>query len=73
MAKDGTVERFTREHIETWLARLAATRRPSTVHDRFVALQAFYRWAVREREVPASPMAGAPRITMSLIALATSR
>jgi site-specific recombinase XerD len=51
------VERIGREHIELWLVELAKIRKPTTVSVRYRALQAFFKWALIEREVPADPMA----------------
>ena len=55
------VARLTREHVEMFEVHLyAAGRQPSTVSVRHRALQAFFKWAVVEREIAASPMANMP-------------
>ena len=44
------------EHIEAWLEDLTKRVAPGSVSAYFRSLQAFWRWAVREDEVDASPM-----------------
>jgi site-specific recombinase XerD len=45
-----------REHVETWIERLLAEAKPATAINRYRSLQQFWRWAVDEGEVAASPM-----------------
>src|SRR5689334_12007236 len=51
-----TVASLTREHVETFIGDQAARFRPNTASARYRGLQRFFRWAVEEGEVPASPM-----------------
>jgi len=51
------VDRIGREHIETWLVHLAQKCKPTTVSVRYRSLQAFFKWALIEREIPINPMA----------------
>lgn len=46
-----------REHVESFIAGLLATRAPATAHNRFRGCQAFFNWLVEEGEIKASPMA----------------
>jgi site-specific recombinase XerD len=59
-----TVRAIRREHIESYFAARRESVAPSTLSIEFRALQQFWRWAVEEDEVPASPMAKmkAPRV-----------
>jgi integrase len=43
-----------REDVETWIALLLGRWKPSTAHNRYRGLHAFYRWL--EEDIP-SPMA----------------
>lgn len=47
---------ITRQHVEAYLAEIAATRSPSTAHTRYKALRLLFAWAVEEGEVDANPM-----------------
>ena len=47
---------ITRQHVEAYLAEIAATRSPSTAHTRYKALRLFFAWAVEEGAVDANPM-----------------
>lgn len=47
---------LTREHIEAFIADLLAKHRPATAHNRYRALQAFYKWLADEDEIERSPM-----------------
>lgn len=59
MPTDAT--KLTREHLEMFEVSLSeAGRKPSTVSVRHRALQAFFKWAISEREISQSPMAGMP-------------
>lgn len=49
---------LSRHDVEDYLADVLARRSPSTAATRFRALQQFYRWAVEEGLITASPMAG---------------
>ncbi len=45
-----------REHVEAFLERLIATRKPATANNRYRGLQAFFRFLVDDGEIPGSPM-----------------
>ena len=45
-----------REDVEAWIAALLARWKPSTAHNRYRGLHAFYRWLEEEEDLP-SPMA----------------
>ena len=45
-----------REHIESFIAEVLATRKPATAANRYRSLQAFWKWATEEGEVGVSPM-----------------
>lgn len=45
-----------REHVEAFLEDLLTRKAPATAHNRFRGCQAFFRWALEEGEVKASPM-----------------
>jgi site-specific recombinase XerD len=45
-----------REHVEAFIADLLARQKPATANNRYRALQAFFKWAVDEGEIKASPM-----------------
>lgn len=61
LADDSTVtgaRDVRRTHIERWLADLRERgQSPSTVNNRYRALQQFFRWCVEEDEIEVSPMA----------------
>jgi site-specific recombinase XerD len=44
-----------REDVETWIALLLGRWKPSTAHNRYRGLHAFYRWLEEEEDIP-SPM-----------------
>ena len=46
-----------REHVENFVADLLAHWKPATANNRYRGLQSFFKWALSEREVKASPMA----------------
>jgi site-specific recombinase XerD len=46
-----------REHVETWIANLLETGKPSSAANRFRSVQQFFKWAVDEGEIKESPMA----------------
>ena len=46
-----------REHVEAFVASLLETYRPTTASHHYKGLQQFFRWAVEEGEIGASPMA----------------
>lgn len=50
------VAKITREHVETYIASILERWKPATANQRFRSLQAFFKWAVEEGEVTASPM-----------------
>lgn len=45
-----------REHVEVFLVDLLATRSPATAHNRFRAMQQFFRWLTDEQHLVANPM-----------------
>lgn len=51
------IDRETREHVETFIADLLSRFKPATAANRYRGLQAFFKWAVEEGEIPTSPMA----------------
>ena len=48
---------ITREHVEAFITHLLANWKPATAHNRYRALQSFFRWLVEEGELRDSPMA----------------
>jgi site-specific recombinase XerD len=50
------LDRASREDVETWIALLLGRWKPSTAHNRYRGLHAFYRWLEEEEDIP-SPMA----------------
>jgi site-specific recombinase XerD len=52
-----TVGGVRREHVESWMAARRAATRPATQSLEYRALAQFFRWAVEEDEIAASPMA----------------
>lgn len=51
------IERIERGHVEAFIADLLTKASPGTALNRYKSLQAFFRWAVEEEEIPVSPMA----------------
>lgn len=51
------VAAINREHIETWIEHLLATRAPATASHRFRGTQRFFGWLVEENELLVSPLA----------------
>jgi site-specific recombinase XerD len=51
------VEEIRRDHIEGFIADLLRRFKPTTAGVRFRSLQQFFRWALEEGEIQASPMA----------------
>ncbi len=47
-----------REHVEAFVAELLEKWKPATAHNRYRALHAFFKWAVVEGDLEASPMGG---------------
>ena len=45
-----------REHVESFIADLLTRFKPATANNRYRGLQAFFKWAVEEGEIKASPM-----------------
>ena len=45
-----------REHVEAFIEDILKTRKPTTAHQRYRGLQAFFKWALEEGEVAESPM-----------------
>ena len=50
------VATVTREHVEAFISHLLETRKPTTAHQRYRGLQAFFKWLAEEHEIKASPM-----------------
>jgi site-specific recombinase XerD len=48
---------ITREHVESFMVALLATRSPATANNRYRALQQFFNWLAEEEHIDASPMA----------------
>lgn len=48
---------LTREHVEEFIAHLLTLHKPATAHNRYRALQAWFKWLVEEGEITVSPMA----------------
>jgi integrase/recombinase XerC len=53
-----TARELAREHIQDFLADQLARWKPSTANNRYRGLHAFFKWAVAEGDLEASPMAG---------------
>lgn len=51
-----TLATLRREHVEAFIADQLALFRPATAHNRYRSLQAFFRWALEEDLIAASPM-----------------
>jgi site-specific recombinase XerD len=51
-----SLDQARREDVEAWIAALLARWKPSTAHNRYRGLHAFYRWLEEEEDIP-SPMA----------------
>ena len=47
-----------REDVEAWIGALLARWKPSTAHNRYRGLHAFFKWAVAEGNLAANPMNG---------------
>ena len=54
------VAQIKREHIEAFVERLLETRKASTASNRYLGLQAFFKWAVEDGELRESPMERMP-------------
>jgi site-specific recombinase XerD len=52
-----TLEGLRREDLEAFIEDLLARHSPATAHNRYAGLQAFFRWAIEEELIDASPMA----------------
>ncbi len=52
-----SVPTIKREHVEAFITHLLANWKPATASNRYRALQSFFKWAVAEGELKASPMA----------------
>src|SRR5690606_32137749 len=48
---------ITREHVEAFITDLLARWKPTTAHNRYRALNTFFRWLADEGEIRESPMA----------------
>jgi site-specific recombinase XerD len=51
-----SLDQARREDVEAWIAALLARWKPTTAHNRYRGLHAFYRWLEEEEDIP-SPMA----------------
>jgi site-specific recombinase XerD len=51
------VDRVNRDHVESFVEDQLARHKPTTASVRYRSLQQFFRWAVDEGEITASPMA----------------
>jgi site-specific recombinase XerD len=51
-----SLDQARREDVEAWIGALLARWKPSTAHNRYRGLHAFYRWLEEEEDIP-SPMA----------------
>jgi integrase/recombinase XerC len=47
-----------REHVQAFIADQLARWKPATAHNRYRGLHAFFKWAVAEGDLEASPMDG---------------
>jgi site-specific recombinase XerD len=47
-----------REHVQDFIADQLARWKPATAHNRYRGLHAFFKWAVAEGDLEASPMGG---------------
>jgi site-specific recombinase XerD len=47
---------ITREHVEAFITDLLARWKPATAHNRYRALNSFFRWLTDEGEIRSSPM-----------------
>jgi site-specific recombinase XerD len=47
-----------REHIQAFIADQLARWKPATAHNRYRGLHAFFKWALAEGDLQASPMNG---------------
>jgi integrase/recombinase XerC len=52
------VRELCREHIQAFIADQLARWKPATAHNRYRGLHAFFKWAVAEGDLAASPMDG---------------
>lgn len=50
------VAAITREHVETFLAKVLGTNKPSTAQTRYTGLRVFFRWAMDDGEISETPM-----------------
>ncbi|MEX2236041.1 MAG: tyrosine-type recombinase/integrase [Dehalococcoidia bacterium] len=51
------IDAISREHVEEFIIDQQRRHKPATAANRYRSLQAFWKWAVDEDEIPASPMA----------------
>ena len=52
-----TLDGLRREDLEAFIEDLLGRHSPATAHNRYAGLQAFFRWAIEEELIDASPMA----------------
>ena len=55
--RPGTLADLRREDVEAFIENLLERHSAATAHNRYAGLQAFFRWAVEEELMSASPMA----------------
>jgi site-specific recombinase XerC len=54
----GLAGELQREHVQAFIADQLARWKPATAHNRYRGLHAFFKWAVAEGDLEASPMDG---------------
>jgi integrase/recombinase XerC len=54
----GLAGELQREHVQAFIADQLARWKPATAHNRYRGLHAFFKWAVAEGDLEASPMGG---------------
>jgi site-specific recombinase XerD len=53
-----SLDQARREDVEAWIGGLLERWKPATAHNRYRSLHAFFKWAVAEGDLQASPMDG---------------
>lgn len=51
------IAKLQRRHVEDFMVELLSRWKPSTAHNRFRGLQAWFKWLLIEEEIPTNPMA----------------
>lgn len=59
-----TLASITREHVEEYISDVLRRSKPSSAETRYRGCQAFFKWAVEDGEITASPMARMKRPTV---------